>query len=200
MPVNVQIWLLSPFVWMEVVEKIQRAQYASIQFSIIHFFLALFFSSTSFYSEHMNRNHFEQVHGAYYYVWRWTNFNTLSSCVFFASVVVLIFLFSFFHLMKLALELISSEDDWCLCCTSLSSLWLVPFLYENILIKCILQFALFSSSMSGFRWVYMQKRYNSISLKYWVLVVHKDFFCHFTTSYFNRTCFVLYRLNKKTIF
>lgn len=30
----------------------------------------------------MNRNHFEQVHGAYYFVWRWTNFNTLSSCFF----------------------------------------------------------------------------------------------------------------------
>lgn len=38
MPVNVQIWLLSPFVWLDVVEKIQRAQYASIQFYIIHFF------------------------------------------------------------------------------------------------------------------------------------------------------------------
>lgn len=95
------------------------------------------------------------------------------------------------YLMKLALELISSEDDWCLCCTSLSSLWLDSFLYENILIKCILQFALFSSSMSGFRWVYMQKRYKLISLKYWVLVVHEYFFCHFSTSYFNRTFFVL---------
>lgn len=86
------------------------------------------------------------------------------------------------YLMKLALELISSEDDWCLCCTSLSSLWLDSFLYENILIKCILQFALFSSSMSGFRWVYMQKRYKLISLKYWVLVVHEDFFCPHLTS------------------
>lgn len=124
----------------------------------------------------MNRNHFEQVHGAYYFVWRWTNFNTLSSCFFPFCCCAHFFVL---YLMKLALELISSEDDWCLCCTSLSSLWLDSFLYENILIKCILQFALFSSSMSGFRWVYMQKRYKLISLKYWVLVVHADFFLSF---------------------
>lgn len=41
----------------------------------------------------MNRNHFEQVHGAYYFVWRWTNFNTLSSCFFFLLLLCSFFCF-----------------------------------------------------------------------------------------------------------